>query len=369
MRAYERPIVAAILLLVLVLVLIVPLARPSASARPQDQADARARGVFPVSGGNQTDAPRAPTRGAPTGGEDDGEGAASADAPPTACAPRGDVRTLASSLAAVAADGAGRLDFYGLPHPDTGLRGQNSHDYLRPCISAELSVLHLNPVRVSVSSPASAPRSEPVLLGPETLAAGTRKAGSALVTRFRLPRGLIATQTLELVRTEGRFASSEEPDALRASYTVENPTADPAAFDLSAVLAPAKGPHSDEFSGVPYLANHPLSGPGPAGAVAVTKSAVLGAGGGDLPEEIIVPRPGAAASSTAHWRPTGPPPNRIAFASAARLAEGSPVPASTGAPLSDASAFSVLWDGVDVAPGRAATVAYEYGPTSGWPGP
>ena len=357
MRAYERPIVAAILLLLIVLLLILPLARTSANPRAPEPADAVGRALPSATG-------RPPADHRP------GDPAADPNtAPPTACAPQEDVRTLASPLAAVAADGAGRLDFYGLPNPETGLRGRDSHDYLRPCVSAGLSVLHLNPVRVSVSAPASAPPSDPVLLGPGTLAAGTRGVGDALVTRFRLPEGLVATQTLELARTEGRFASSEEPDALRATYTVENPSAEPVAFGLSAVIAPARGPHSDGFSGVPYLANHPLNGPGPAGAVAVTKSAVLGAGGGVLPEEVIVPRPGAAASSTAYWRPTGPPPDRIAFASAARLAEGPPVPDPTGAPLSDASAFSVLWDGVEVAPGRAASVAYEYGPTSGWPAP
>lgn len=359
MRAYERPIVAAILLLLLALLVLLPLARPSADARPPQRADAREPGAS--SGPNPARPQRASVREAPAGDH--------TGAPPTACAPDEDVRTLGSPLAAVAADGAGRLDFYGLPNPQTGLRGPDSYDYLRPCVSAELSVLHLNPVRISVSSPASAARSEPALLGPETVVAGTRRVNDALVTRFRLPGGLIATQSLELVRTEGRFASSEDPDTLRASYTVENPGAEPAAFDLSSVLAPAKGPHTNEFSGVPYLANHPPRGPGPAGAVAITKGAVLEAGGGELPEKIIVPRPGAAASSTAYWRLTGPPPDRLAFGSAVDLAQGPPVPARPGEKLSDTSAFSVLWDNVEVAPGAEATLSYEYGQTSGWPAP
>ena len=275
--------------------------------------------------------------------------------------------------AGVLADPAGRFRFYGAPDPATGRPGRNSYDLVRGCAAVETAIVHLNPVRVGVGSPGDARA-----LGPDTVAEKTRetraKPGRVLVTTYRLPGGLRVTQTLAVVRVEGRFASSKAPDTLRASYRLENETARPLRANLSAALAPARGPSTEQNSGVPYFANHPADGPGrvgvrPIGAVPVTSATVLQGGHSGVPKEVIVPRPGAAATATSYWRPVGVAPDRLVFASAGALAAGAPLPVDLGEALTDSSAFAALWRGLEIPARGSRTVSYEYGLTSGWPAP
>jgi len=380
-RTYERPLVAAIpILLLAALLVLIFLAEGSADRPRASSADAQtpARAARPsvadVAPGQEAQAPRPTADAVAAGGAGrdttDGEAPvvpeASTPAPPppepVGCVAPGMLLQDHSDLAAVSADPAGRFAFYGLPDPETGLPGGDSHDLLRGCAArAEAALLFLNPVRVCVAG------DEARTIGPRTVSERTRGDGDALLTRHRLPAGLAVTQRLSLVPARGRFTSSRAPDTLRASYTLENLSAAPLTANLSAVLSPARGPFSNENSGVPYFANHPPQGPGPVGAVAITSARILRASRAEIPEELIVPRPGAAASSTSYWRALGASPDRIAFGPAVDLASGDPLPARRGRPLPDGSAFASLWDGIDLAPGEAATVAYEYGMTSGWP--
>ena len=268
---------------------------------------------------------------------------------------------------AVSADAAGRFRLYGLPDPQTGLEGTDSHDLLRGCGFAGTAVVQLNPVRVALGS-----AEHDVELGPETLVAETREysagANRALTTAYRIPGGLFVTQTLAVVRVEGRFASSRAPDTLRASYRLENVTGRSFTADLSTVLTPASGPGTNEHSGVPYFANHPADGPRPMGADPVSSATVLSAGRSEMPKEIIVPRPGAAASATSYWRPVGAAPTRLVFGPAGNLALGSVLPIDAGGSLTDSSAFAALWEDVAIPARGSRTLSYEYGQTSGWPG-
>ena len=270
---------------------------------------------------------------------------------------------------AISADEAGQFRLYGAPTPETGLTGRDSYDLLRGCASADAAIVWLNPVRVGVASAHTA------TLGPETLVGKTREAGSdtrpALVTTYRIPGGLFVTQSLSVVPVQGRFAVSNAPDTLRASYSLRNGTGRPVQASLSAVLTPARGPDTGENSGVPYLANHPPDGPGPAGGVSVTSAGVLSARRGDMPREIVVPRPGAASSATSYWRPASPgdAPDRLIFAPTGELAVGPPGPIDPGEPLTDSSAFAAMWQGLEIPPRGSRTLSYEYGQTSGWPGP
>ncbi len=358
MRTYERPLVAAILLLSAALLLLILISGGFANTPRGSAAGAHTphRAALPPG-------PDAPGRVTP-GGEDEADWEASAPAPPppepVSCVAPEALLQEHSDLAAVSADPAGRFAFYGLPDPETGLPAGNSHDLLRGCAPAEAAVLFLNPVRVSVAGEGAR------TIGPRTVSEETRREGDALLTRHRLPAGLVLTQALSLVGVEGRFASSPAPDTLRVSYTLENGSAAPLTASLSTVLSPARGPFS-KASGVAYFANHPPQGPGPVGAVAITSTRTLDASRAEIPEELIVPRPGAAASSTSYWRALGAFPDRIIFGSATELASGDRLRAGRAQPLPDASAFAPLWDAIDLAPGEAATLAYEYGMTSGWP--
>ncbi len=378
MRTYERPLVAAILLLSAALLALILLSGGSANAPRESAAGAQTpdRPASPPgtdAPSQEAELPRSATeavaaRGAgrdTPGGEAGADPEASTPPPPepVSCVAPEALLQEHSDLAAVSADPEGRFAFYGLPDPDTNLPGANSHDLLRGCAAAEAAVLFLNPVRVSAAGEGAR------AIGPRTVSERTRRDGDALLTRHRLPAGLVVTQKLSLVPVEGRFASSPAPDTLRASYTLENDSAAPLTASLSTVLSPARGSFSEENSGVPYFANHPPRGRGPVGAGAITSARVLDASRAEIPEELIVPRPGAAASSTSYWRALGTSPDRITFGPATELASGDPLPGDPGRaqPLPDASAFAPLWDGIDLAPGETATVAYEYGMTSGWP--
>jgi hypothetical protein len=292
---------------------------------------------------------------------------------PTACPAPEAVASPDGASTGVLADPAGRFRFYGAPDPATGQPGRDSYDLVRGCAAVEAAIVHLNPVRVGVGSPGDAR-----VLGPETIAEKTREArpesGPVLTTTYRLPGGLSVTQTLAVVRVEGRFASSKAPDTLRASYRLENGTTRALTANLSAVLAPARGPNTEQNSGVPYFANHPADGPGrvglrPIGAVPVTSATVLRGARSEVPEEVIVPRPGATATATSYWRPVGAAPDLLVFASAGELAAGAPLPVDSGGALTDSSAFAALWRGLEIPARGSRTVSYEYGQASGWPAP
>ena len=280
------------------------------------------------------------------------------------------VAAPSGAAVAAAADEAGRFRLYGVPDPQTGSTGPDSYDLLRGCASAEAAIVWLNPVRVGVASSGDA-----ATLGPGTVVGETREVGAEthqnLVTTYRIPGGLSVTQTLCVVRVRGRFDASGAPDTLRASYRLRNETVRPVSASLTAVLSPARGPNTTQNSGVPYFANHPPYGPGPIGAVAVASATVLSASDGELPKEIIVPRPGAASSATSYWRPASPGegPDRIVFDAAGALAVGPALPIDPGGPLTDSSAFAATWQDLGIPPHGSRTLSYEYGQTSGWPGP
>ena len=360
---HEPPLLAAILVLLAVLGLLVPAAT---SVAPTDAASAS-------NSASSTTTPGAPTDDARRAAPDP---QANANAPvskddPTRSRPCPASRAVAASkgaAVAVSADEAGRFRLYGAPDPQTGLSGRDSYDLIRGCAAAGTAIVRLNPVRVR---PGGARAS---ILGPDTVVRETREersdTGSALSTAYRIPGGLSVAQELSVVRVEGRFATSETPDTLRATYRLENETRRRLSASLSAVLAPPRGPSTSEHSGVPYFANHPADGPGPVGAVPVTAAAVLAAEDGHMPKEVIVPRPGAAASGTSYWRPlyAEAASDRLVFGSAADLALGPALPVTAGEKLSDSSAFAALWE-IEIPPGGSRTVSYEYGQTSGWPQP
>lgn len=367
---HEPPLVAAVLAVLVALVLLAPAVAPFGSHRSDgepvgplsdshrpvaDEGQGERHGALAGALASKTPAPDVPTRrgaGCP----------APYPAPYAALAPGG-------ATAAVSADEAGRFRLYGAPDPESGLTGRDSYDLLRGCASAEAAIVWLNPVRVGVTSARTA------TLGPEALVGKTREAGSdahpALVTTYRTPGGLFVTQSLSVVRVQGRFDVSDAPDTLRASYSLRNGTKRPVQASLSAVLTPARGPDTAENSGVPYLANHPPDGPGPAGGVSVTSAGVLSARRGDMSKEIIVPRPGAASSATSYWRPASPKdaPDRLVFASTGELTVGPVLPIDPGGPLTDSSSFAAVWRGLEIPPRGSRTLSYEYGQTSGWPGP
>ncbi len=346
---HEPPLIVAVLALACALLVLLPAARAPEVAAPGPRAE------------RLTDATDAAFE-APA----DATAAAGCPAPEAVASPDG-------ASAAVLADPAGRFRFYGAPDPATGQPGRNSFDLVRGCAAVETAIVHLNPVRIGVGSPGDAR-----VLGPATVAEKTRetraKPGPVLITTYRLPGGLRVTQTLSVVRVEGRFASSKAPDTLRASYRLENETARPLTANLSAALAPARGPNTEQNSGVPYFANHPADGPGregsrPIGAVPVTSSTVLRDTSSEMPEEVIVPRPGAAATATSYWRSVGVAPDRLVFAGAGELAAGAPLPVDLGEALTDSSAFAALWRDLKIPARGSRTVSYEYGLTSGWPAP
>ena len=378
-RAYEKPLLLAMLALVCGLGLLVPVAlsgatAPIAGAVNQDKDSGTNPGPNPAAASRAADANTTASddakavEQAPAGrGQDETAPKYQSTAGPLCQGPKG-IQSLHSSAAAVAADPAGRFAFYGLPDTRTGRPGPDSHDLLRGCAEAPGGPTFLNPVAVVPAGRG------PVTLGPATLSGRTRRSGGALKTSYSPSEGLRVVQTLRLVQARGgHTGSSPGPDTLSASYRIDNLSEDAATVGVSAVLCPAKGPFGSENSRVPYFANNPA----PKGAVEITGPEELSAAGGGIPKEIIVPRPGAAASSTAYWRPLGRAPDRVVFDSAASLTAGlaagstdARVSARTPAPsetLGASSAFRASWDDLQVSSKRSARVAYTYGKTSGWP--
>jgi hypothetical protein len=356
-RPYEKPLLAAIVCLACALALLLPAARrdlagtdasASAGANPPAAASADAREAAAARPGAASAARIAP------------------DGP---CAER-DTLTSGGRAATVAADRAGRFALYG-PAGEDGRPPADSRDLLRGCLlrEADDTGLVANPVLLDTGGP-----SVPLILGPNDLSRETQRgAGGSLVTEYA-SGGVAVTQTLSVVPGKAPRGPGS-PDTLRASYEIRNDTGSARRVSLSAVLEPAKGPFSEENSGVPYLANYPLTDDRPGadpdargreGAVAVADARTLLADRGEIPAEIIVPRPGAAASSTCYWRALGRGPDTIAFGTARSLAEDGAAAGGGNGPLGNASAFSPMWAGIRLDPGESTTVAYEYGLTSGW---
>lgn len=373
-RAYEKPLLLAMLALACGLGLLVPVAlsgatAPIAGAVNQDKDSGTNPGPNQAAASRIADTNTTANDGAeaveqaPAGRGQDETAPKDQSTAGTLCqGPKG-IQSLHSSAAAVAADPAGRFAFYGLPDTRTGRPGPDSHDLLRGCAEGAGSPTFLNPVAVLAAGRG------PVTLGPASISARTRRSGGALRTSYSPSEGLRVVQTLQLVRTErAQTGRSPEPDTVRASYRIYNLSDSAATIGVSVVLSPARGPFGEENSRVPYFANNPA----PEGAVEITAPETLSPARRAIPKEIIVPRPGAAASSTSYWRPLGQSPDRITFGPAFHLASnasgsqtGRRDPSGErGMPAS--SAFEASWDGLRVPSDNSLTVAYEYGQTSGW---
>ena len=357
-RPYEEPllVLAAVLVTLLLVAIYQPrllLLQTSSGATP---APASASGIASenAAGPDDLDVKHHATDKTPADNTGNTTGnTARDDHPPLRllCAAEEEISTAGGPRIGVAADREGHFTAYGLPDKRTGLPGKDSYELLRGCVPGAGegplfgNQLHLR-VDTKQKSPVDLPTGGTVFsAGDAHLDQPTRKAGDTLVTSYRFPGGVGLVQRLTPRKT-----------GVAIGYTVSNDSRTAKAVSLRSLLSPTPASGPDPKVRFKIAGSVAGSGTQPAETDVVFE-------GPEVPKAIAVPRPAAASSASAVWRPgrQTAPPTRLAIAGYHRLA-GPPFDydATKAYALPENAALAAYWDGMKLGPGESVAVSETY---------